>query len=64
MKKYDLIVVGGGTAGLSAAAHTAEPGKTALVLESLPKLGGNGVFAPISVFGLSRSAKCAPPRVC
>lgn len=57
MNTYDLIVVGGGAAGLSAASHAADLGKTALVLEALPKVGGNGVFAE-EMFALnSREAK-------
>lgn len=45
MKHYDLIIAGGGAAGLSAAAHASEQNKQVLVLEAMPKLGGNGVFA-------------------
>ena len=57
MNTYDLIVVGGGAAGLSAASHAADMNKTVLVLEALPKVGGNGVFAE-EMFALnSREAK-------
>lgn len=57
MNTYDLIVVGGGAAGLSAASHAAGRNKTVLVLEALPKVGGNGVFAE-ELFALnSREAK-------
>ena len=57
MNTYDLIVVGGGAAGLSAASHAADLKKTVLVLEALPKVGGNGVFAE-EMFALnSREAK-------
>lgn len=57
MNTYDLIVVGGGAAGLSAASHAADRNKTVLVLEALPKAGGNGVFAE-EMFALnSREAK-------
>ena len=45
MTHYDLIIAGGGAAGLSAAAYAADQGKHALVLEALPKTGGNGIFA-------------------
>lgn len=45
MKLYDLIVVGGGAAGLSAASRAAMEQKEVLVLEALPRVGGNGVFA-------------------
>ena len=57
MNTYDLIVVGGGAAGLSAASHAAGLNKTVLVLEAMPKVGGNGVFAE-EMFALnSREAK-------
>lgn len=45
MNSYDLIIVGGGAAGLSAATYAAQKDKTVLVLEALPKTGGNGIFA-------------------
>jgi len=38
--KLDAIVVGGGPAGLAAAAYLADAGRTALVLEKRPILGG------------------------
>lgn len=38
---YDIVVVGGGTAGLMAAVTAAEAGAKVLVLEKLPYLGGN-----------------------
>ncbi len=40
MKKYDVIVVGGGNAGLSAAATTAKEGLKTLLLERNPVPGG------------------------
>jgi UDP-galactopyranose mutase len=40
MEQRDVIVVGGGLSGLSFAWHAARGGKTALVLEAAPKLGG------------------------
>ena len=52
MEHYDIIIVGGGAAGLSAAVQTAELGHRALVLEALPQPGGNGVFAE-EVFALN-----------
>ena len=52
MEHYDIIVVGGGAAGLSAAAEAADRGCRALVLEALPQIGGNGVFAE-EVFALN-----------
>ena len=47
MKQYDLIIVGGGAAGLSAASFAAEQGRTVLVLEAMPRIGGNGAFAEV-----------------
>ena len=52
MDCYDLILAGGGAAGLSAAAFAAGQGKRVLVLEALPKPGGNGAFAE-EVFALN-----------
>ena len=40
MKKYDLIVVGGGIAGVSAAVSAAREGMTVLLLEKFGSLGG------------------------
>ena len=51
MERYDILILGGGAAGLSAAAQAAELGRRALVLEALPRVGGNGVFAE-EVFAL------------
>lgn len=41
----DVVIVGGGFAGLSAAAAAAETGASVLVLEKMPVLGGNGVLS-------------------
>ncbi|MBP7497828.1 MAG: NAD(P)/FAD-dependent oxidoreductase [Bacteroidales bacterium] len=38
--KYDAIVVGGGIAGLTAAAYLARAGKSVILFESQPKTGG------------------------
>lgn len=49
--KYDTIIVGGGIAGLTAAAYLSRAGQSVLVVEKQPKVGGlvqtfsrNGVF--------------------
>lgn len=41
----DILVIGGGAAGLIAAAKSAEAGKQVILLEKLPKLGGGSQFA-------------------
>ncbi|HHI03496.1 MAG TPA: FAD-dependent oxidoreductase, partial [candidate division Zixibacteria bacterium] len=38
--KADTLVVGGGMAGITTAIETAEVGKTVILLERLPSLGG------------------------
>jgi len=43
MSSYDVIVIGAGAAGLSAAALLATEGKRVLVLERSPYLGGRGM---------------------
>ena len=44
-KVCDILVIGGGAAGLIAAAKSAEAGKKVILLEKLPKLGGGSQFA-------------------
>lgn len=44
-KHCDILVIGGGAAGLIAAAKAAEAGKKVILLEKLPKLGGGSQFA-------------------
>ena len=40
----DIVIVGGGLSGLSAALTAAESGVKAIVLEKLPFVGGAGIF--------------------
>ena len=44
-ERYDVIVVGGGHNGLTAAAYLAKAGKSVLLLERQPALGGASVSA-------------------
>ena len=59
----DIVIVGGGAAGLSAAAHAAELGLKVTVLEANSVTGGNGMFAEV-MFGVGtreqekRGIKC------
>lgn len=46
MNRYDIIIVGGGPAGLTAAIYAARTGRTVLVLER-NVLGGQITFAPL-----------------
>ena len=46
MQNYDVIVIGAGAAGLSAAALLAKEGKSVLVVERSPFLGGRGMATP------------------
>ena len=39
-KRYDVLIFGGGAAGLAAARYLKEAGKRALILEARPRLGG------------------------
>jgi phytoene dehydrogenase-like protein len=39
-KKYDVVIVGGGHNGLVAATYLARAGKSVVILEANPELGG------------------------
>jgi phytoene dehydrogenase-like protein len=43
MARYDVVIIGAGAAGLSAGALLAKEGKSVLILEASPWLGGRGV---------------------
>lgn len=47
----ELLVIGGGAAGMSAAAAALESGIKTMVVESNPAVGGNGLF-PRGIFGV------------
>lgn len=53
--EVDFLVVGGGMAGMSAAAYAAHQGATVLLVERAPEIGGSavlsagGVWAPMSI---------------
>lgn len=53
MKEYSaqVVIVGGGASGMSAAASAAESGASVLVLEANAAVGGNGLF-PRGIFGV------------
>lgn len=53
MKQYetDLLIIGGGAAGMAAATAAAEQGIKPLVVEAQAAVGGNGLF-PRGVFGV------------
>jgi phytoene dehydrogenase-like protein len=47
----DLLVIGGGLAGLSAAARAAQYGASVVVVEKGPSLGGSAVLRRLPVRG-------------
>ncbi|UOF89978.1 FAD-dependent oxidoreductase [Fodinisporobacter ferrooxydans] len=55
MKRFDVVVVGGGLAGLSAAAHLSHSGKKVLLLEKA-NLGGRAVTINIKGFAFNFGA--------
>ena len=53
MARYDVIVIGAGAAGLSAAALLAKEGKSVCVVEAGRHLGGRGMAVPEEGFKLN-----------
>ena len=53
MARYDVAVIGAGSAGLSAGALLAKEGKTVIVLDRSPYLGGRGMAVPDEGFKLN-----------
>ena len=53
MPRYDVVVIGAGAAGLSAAALLATEGRSVLVLEASPWLGGRGMGVPDDGFTIN-----------
>ncbi len=62
MEKYDVIVAGGGSAGLAAAVSAARRGARTLLVERSDVLGGQAPLALVhSICGLYRLADAGPP---
>lgn len=45
MKKTDIVIIGAGAAGLTAAVEAERLGAEVVVLEKMPKIGGNSLRA-------------------
>lgn len=50
-KTVDVVVVGGGAAGLSAAVEASKAGANTLLVEKMPKLGGNTSISSGNIYG-------------
>ena len=57
--QYDVVVVGGGTAGVSAAVGAAKTGAKTLLIERNAYLGGEATHSGVSAF-LNRSSASNP----
>ena len=56
---YDVIVTGGGTAGVAAAIASAESGAKTLLVEAMGELGGTGTAGGVSHWLGGRFADCS-----
>ena len=48
--KYDIVVVGGGTAGVAAAVGASKSGTKVLLIERNPYLGGEATHSGVNAF--------------
>ncbi|HTX13032.1 MAG TPA: FAD-dependent oxidoreductase [Solirubrobacteraceae bacterium] len=53
MSRHDVVIIGAGAAGLSAGALLAKEGKSVLIAEASPWLGGRGVAVPDEGFKIN-----------
>ena len=63
MARYDVAVIGAGSAGLSAGALLAKEGKTVIVLDRSQYLGGRGMAVPDEGFKLNVGGHLLEARV-
>ena len=74
MEDFDLLVIGGGAAGMSAAASAANSGRSVLLVEGEPQLGGvlnqcfhngfgEGLTGPAYARRLIRTLECSGARI-
>ena len=60
--EYDLVVIGGGASGKSAALEAARAGKSVVILEKMPETGGLSMFAEgTAAFESSEQKKLGKP---
>lgn len=59
MEKYDIVVVGAGASGISAALAAAQSGAKVALLEKGDKFGGSGMFGAQGLFAVESAAQKA-----